>query len=83
MQYNEGDLEQPQIPERTLYTRWKIDMTFRSRPRSEICLEGVNISVRYCYCGAPCAQPDQCHILEHTSRDIVWLPQMCPCIPIT
>jgi hypothetical protein len=83
MQYNEGDLEQPQILEGVLYTRWMIDMTFRSRPRSGICLEGVNVSVRQSSHGAACAQAKQCHILELPGRDILWLPQVCPCVTIT
>ncbi|KAG1843313.1 hypothetical protein DFJ58DRAFT_731729 [Suillus subalutaceus] len=41
--YNEGDLEQPQIPIRTLYNRWTIDVEF-SKHRNVVYMEGVNVS---------------------------------------
>ncbi|KAG1829211.1 hypothetical protein DFJ58DRAFT_848823 [Suillus subalutaceus] len=47
--YNEGDLEQPQIPIRTLYNRWTIDVEF-SKHRNVVYMEGVNVSVRLSLC---------------------------------
>ncbi|KAG1844918.1 hypothetical protein C8R48DRAFT_780142 [Suillus tomentosus] len=42
LQYDEGDISQPQIPFGTLYTRWTIDIQF-SRHGRTLYIEGVNI----------------------------------------
>lgn len=44
LQYDEGDISQPQISVGTLYTRWTIDIQF-SRHGRTLYIEGVNIRV--------------------------------------
>ncbi|KAG2108264.1 uncharacterized protein F5147DRAFT_652980 [Suillus discolor] len=43
LSYNEGDIEQPQIPSKTLYNRWTIHINF-SKTRNIVYIDGVNIT---------------------------------------
>ncbi|KAG1778123.1 hypothetical protein EV702DRAFT_1044814 [Suillus placidus] len=43
VQYDEGDVAQPQIPTKTLYNRWTMHMKFVNRGKAAY-LDGVNIS---------------------------------------
>jgi hypothetical protein len=62
--YDEGDLAQPQIPMRTLYNRWTIEIEFLKR-RNTVYVNGVNIRVCDSMSTSVCDKPDlRCRILK-------------------
>lgn len=45
MKYDEGDLEQVQIPPKTLYHRWNAELTFDRVKKGKVYLKNVDITV--------------------------------------